>query len=180
MRSLRLVAVTAWGLGIAATVVLAQSQSSQPPASRSGLDLTAIDKSADPCNDFYQYACGNWLKNNPIPADESSWGTFNQLYERNQIALRDILQDAEAHQTRGPIDQKIGGFYQSCMNEVEIENRGTQPLQSELERIRRVANQQELVDEAARLQDRGIGVFFDVNSTPDPNDARMTIADLDQ
>jgi putative endopeptidase len=180
MSFLKFSASTLCALGLACAGAFAQSQSSQAPASHSGLDLSAIDKSADPCNDFYQYACGNWIKNNPIPADESSWGTFNQLYERNQTALRDILQDSEANQNRSAIDQKIGGFYQSCMNEDAIQQRGTEPLKSELERIQHVANQQELIDEAARLQDRGVGVFFDFNSTPDPTDARMTIANLDQ
>ena len=120
------------------------------------------------------------MKNNPIPPDQSTWGTFSVLFERNQMILRDILQDAEAHQSRSATDQKIGGFYHSCMDEPLIEQRGTEPLESELERIRHVSNTQELVDESARLHDRGISVFFEMDATPDPNDARMTIAALDQ
>jgi len=156
----------------------AQSGANQP--AHSGLDLKAIDKSADPCNDFYQYACGNWLKNNPIPADQSVWGRFDELFQRNQQILRGILEDSEKHQDRSSIDQKIGGFYGSCIDEAEIEHRGTAQLQPELERIAHINNVRELLDEVARLHARQVTVFFDFGSQPDPNDAKMTIAGLDQ
>jgi putative endopeptidase len=156
------------------------AQSGKIAGSQSGLDLSAIDKSADPCQDFYQYACGSWMRNNPIPADQSSWGTFDQLYERNQKELRAILEESQQHQDRSAIDGKIGGFYQSCMDEATIEKRGTDPLQSELERISRISNQQDLLDETARLHERQVGVFFTFDATPDPKNARMTIADMDQ
>ena len=120
------------------------------------------------------------MKDHPIPPDESSWGTFDLLIERNQQTLRDILQDAQAHQNRSAIDQKIGGFYQSCMNEPLIEERATAPLQSELDRIAHISNRQEFLDEVVRLQALGINVFFNFSSEPDPNDALMTIAALDQ
>ncbi len=158
-------------------IVLAASASAQ---SRSGLDLNAIDKSTEPCNDFYQYACGNWLKKNPIPADESRWGRFSELYNRNQDILHGILEDSEQHQDRSSIDQKIGGFYHSCMDEAVIEKRGTAPLQSELERISHIGNRSQLLEEVARLHGQQVGVFFTFDSTPDPKNAKMTIADIDQ
>lgn len=146
----------------------------------SGLDLGAIDRSANPCADFYQYACGGWLKKNPIPADESSWGRFDELFQRNQEILRGILEDSAQHQERSAIDQKIGGFYQSCMNESAVEALGSTPLKSELVRISSVANRADLVDEVARLHARQVPVFFSFYSSPDPKDARMTLAGLDQ
>ena len=164
----------------AAAAQTSQNTGSEKQQSKSGLDLGAIDKSADPCNNFYQYACGTWIKNNPIPPDESSWGRFNELFQRNQEILRGILEDSAKHQDRSSIDQKIGGFYQSCMNEPEIEQRGTAPLQLELKRIAGINTQSELLDEVARLHQRQVGVFFNFYSSPDPKNARMVIANVDQ
>lgn len=164
-------------------IVLASTsvaQSDKATQSQSGLDLSAIDKSADPCNDFYQYACGTWIKNNPIPPDESTWGRFDELFERNQKILREILEDSEQHQNRSSVDQKIGGFYRSCMDEDVIQQRGTTVLEPGLNQISDISNSRELMDEVARLHARQINVFFEFTSSPDPKNARMMIADVDQ
>ncbi|MBV9266444.1 MAG: M13 family peptidase, partial [Acidobacteriaceae bacterium] len=76
-----------------------------PPSS--GVDLSAIDSTINPCQDFYQYACGNWIKNNPVPAAYGRWGRFNELQDRNEETLRDILEDSGKHTKRSAIDQKI-------------------------------------------------------------------------
>src|SRR6516225_11466943 len=82
-----------------------------------GFDLTAIDKTAEPCQDFYQYACGNWMKTNTIPADKSRWGRFDQLQQHNYFVLRDILEGLQGPGQHSAIEQKVGDFYSSCMDE---------------------------------------------------------------
>jgi putative endopeptidase len=167
--------VLAAGLGLGQTPA-----GSGVPESKSGLDLGAIDKTANPCQDFYQYACGNWMKNNPIPADESRWGRFNELLERNELTLRAIAEDSEKHQDRSALDQKIGAYYGSCMDEAGIEKKGISPIQPELERIAHLNNSGEVLDEVVRLHERQIAVFFTFYAQPDPKNASMDIADIDQ
>ncbi len=79
----------------AQTAPASHSSSSDKPREIPVFDLNAIDKSADPCVDFYQYACGTWMKNNPIPPDKSRWGRYDALAERNRYILRDILTEAQ-------------------------------------------------------------------------------------
>src|SRR6476620_12412683 len=105
-----------------------------------GFDQKALDTKADPCNDFYQFACGNWLANNPIPADQASWGRFNQLHERNQKILRDILETSAAKTTRSAVEQKIGDYFSACMDEKDIDTKGAAPLKPYLAEIQAISD----------------------------------------
>jgi putative endopeptidase len=171
MRFLRL--SFALGLLLSSTL-LAQSSSS------SGVDIKSIDPAVNPCQNFYLYACGGWKKANPIPPQYSRWGRFNELAERNQEIVRGILEDSEQHLSRSPLDQKIGTFYQACMNETAIDKSGYSPIEPALERIRSLSSKAALAAEVARFHNQGVDAFFRFNSTPDSDNARMTIADVDQ
>src|SRR6202142_1365965 len=95
-----------------------------------------IDRSLDPCSDFFQYACSKWLKANPIPADQAGWGTFNSLVIWNVAAIHNTLEDAAAKSSnRTSTQQKAGDYYASCMDEAAINKAGVAPLQPMLDRI---------------------------------------------
>jgi len=155
---------------------------SAPAKSALGFSIDNIDKSIDPCVDFYQYACGNWLKTAEIPPDQSSWSSFVELDERNIATLREILEKASADDPqRNAIDQKIGDFYSSCMDEKTVDAKGLDPLRPELERIASVQDKALLSAEIARVQLVGpANPLFNFYSSPDLHHANQVIAYIDQ
>ena len=120
------------------------------------------------------------MKNNPIPPQYSRWGRFNALADQNLAISRQILEDAAKNQQRSPVDQKIGAFYAACMDETAIDNAGDKPLQSGIDAIQAISSKAGLAPEVAELQRQGASVFFRFSSSPDFENSRMTIADVDQ
>lgn len=146
-----------------------------------GFDPTAMDATADPCVDFYQYACGNFAKLHPIPADTPVFDEFYNLYEFNTQALHQILEkSAAAHAAVGTNEQKIGDYYQSCMDTDAIDKAGLKPIDAELNRISALHSKEELPALIAHLNRMSVGVFFDYGSMQDFKDATREIAYVDQ
>ena len=151
-----------------------QAQSHEP-----ALDVTSMDRSADPCVDFFAYSCGGWIRRNPIPPDQSSWDTYSMMQDENLAQLRSILEAAAAPDaSRNAATQKIGDYYASCIDEQAIDAKGIEPLQPQLDRIAKMSSKAEL---AGLVGDRiGRGVPFRFGSTQDFKDASQVIADADQ
>jgi endothelin-converting enzyme/putative endopeptidase len=147
-------------------------------ASASGLDLSLIDRGADPCVDFYKYSCGGWTANHPIPADRSAWGRAEELQERNNALLRTILETAAG--ARDPLTQQIGDYYASCMDESAIDARGARPLDAELKKIAALSNVRDLPSLLAELHTIGAGAFFSFGAESDFKNASMIMAIVDQ
>jgi endothelin-converting enzyme/putative endopeptidase len=146
------------------------------------LDVTSMDRTADPCDDLYQYACGGWMKNNPIPPDQSRWDVYSKVTVNNQRYLWGILEEAaQAVTGRTPTQQKIGDYFASCMDTDAIERAGIGPLEDDLARIDRLQDRKQL---AALLGDlhqhlSSSGLFFGVYSQQDARDATKVIATVD-
>jgi putative endopeptidase len=166
-----------------------QSQSSSEPALPyiPSLDLTAMDKSVDPCVDLYKYSCGGWQKKNPIPPDQTSWSVYAKLYQDNLTFLRGMLEEAaQPNQQRNAVSQKIGDFYSACVDESAVERRGMAPIQPQLDAIAQVKSAKDLTPVVARLQltysrySYSSSMMFSAGSAQDPDDSEHVIADVDQ
>jgi predicted metalloendopeptidase len=158
----------------------AQSSPSGQPKPIPSFDLNAVDKSIDPCVDFYRYACGNWMKNNPVPPDKSRWGRFDELYDNNIYILRDLLVQTQQPGQHSATEKMVGDFYASCMDEATIENKGTLPLQPDLARIESMKSKSDLVTQIAYMHQQGTPALFAFYGQPDMHDSNETIAYLDQ
>jgi endothelin-converting enzyme/putative endopeptidase len=149
-----------------------------PAVPASVFDPGTIDQSANPCVDFYQYACGNWIAQHPLPADRSRYARFTELGDRNEKVLLDIF-DKIAKTGPGPA-RKLGDAFASCMNTAAINRAGIAPLKPELDRITAIAGHRDLFDEVVRLHLLAVPVFFEFDSQADFKNSSRTVADLRQ
>jgi len=177
-------------------LVLAAQTGSTGPDSMPKLERfssSQADKSLDPCTDFFQYACSKWTRANPIPPDQASWGTFNALAIWNVAAVHHTLEDAAAGTgERNAIQQKVGDYYGSCMDEAAINKAGLEPLQPVLQRIAKLQNVAQMPEVVAAIHQvirpanlnfidaQYPGVLFGIYASPDLDNAARMLAALDQ
>lgn len=160
----------------------ASAATAQITLKEAGLDASAIDRSADPCQDFYQFACGGWLARTQIPSDESSWDrTFSEMSVLNEKRLRDILQSAgNTSDDRDVSMGKLADWWASCMDEASVEAAGRKPIDPLLARARRVRDARSLLPVLVELHKARIWALFNISSTQDAKNATQMIAQLDQ
>ena len=156
------------------------AQPAPPPATRS-FDASAIDKTADPCTDFYQYACGNWVKSNPLPGDQVRWSrSFSLLQERNRYLLWQEL-DAAAKDPKTPLEKKFGDFYAACMNTDLADKKGLAPIEPALKRIADLQDVKNLAPMIGQLAAAGAPAsLFRFGVQQDEKDSTKQIASIGQ
>jgi putative endopeptidase len=146
------------------------------------IDPANLDTTCSPCDNFFQYANGGWLKRSEIPGDQPRWGSFNELQEQNYADLKDVLTQAanQSSSTTDPNLRKLGTFYGTCMDSAAVERAGIQPLSGELNQIARIQDRAGVEAGIVRLHRLGIPAVFVFHSTPDAKKSARTIAEVYQ
>ncbi|MGE5735642.1 MAG: M13 family peptidase, partial [Acidobacteriota bacterium] len=177
------ISVSAQGAGAGASGHSSPGQPAEAALPYSpSLDVSSMDKSVDPCVDFYTYSCGGWQRKNPIPPDQTSWGVYAKLYEDNLAFLRGLLEEAgKTGDTSDPAGQKIGGFYASCTDEAAVEKRGLGAIQPQLDEIARLKSIKQIPALVAHLTlPFGRSTLFSAGSAQDPDNSEQEIANVNQ
>lgn len=179
-------------LGLASLVSAQQKDASDQLPTLQHMSADQVDKQVDPCTDFYQYTCNKFFAANPIPADQAGWGVAGPLLKWNEVVMRQSLEAAAAKKTgRTAVEQKIGDYWSSCMDESKVESDSLKEFQPELKRIDGIKQKSQLVDQIAH-QHSSIGgawlvddnatfaPMFGFSAIQDYDDASKTVAQFDQ
>ena len=183
--------LASYAAALAGTFALAGSLFAQVPAVAApvqplqaipyspSLDLTSLDRSVDPCQDFYAFTCGGWKKNNPIPSDQAAWSVYAKLGQENEQFLWGILEDDAKATNRTPVQQKVGDYFAACMNTSAIDARGFVPIQPALDRIDGLQTRAGIDAAILKLHhDLAGSYFFNAGVGQDANDASLEIVEV--
>jgi len=153
-----------------------------PPSHTEGsFDVGNLDRSVDPCVDFYEFACGGWRKANPIPADHARWGRFTELADRNRKVLHDILEQVkDPRPGRSTIEAQVGDYYAACMDEPAIEKQGTRPIEPILQAVDAIDTKQDFFRRLGENDAAALPTLFRFAAAADLHDSNKTVANIGQ
>lgn len=161
--------------------LLAGCNSRKEAALTSGIDLANLDTTVAPGTDFYQYACGGWMKNHPLTDEYSQFGSFHQLAENNTKQLQELITEiAATEHAPGSIDQKIGDLYKIAMDSVKLNKDGAAPILPLLQKIAAVKSSADVMPMMAELVNEGIGSYFGFGVSADEKNSSMNIFQIGQ
>ncbi len=156
-------------LGILLSIIFMTSACNNANKLSSGIDLNNLDTTAIPGTDFYQYACGGWMKNNPLTGEYSRFGSFDKLAENNRKQLRELIEEIAAKPAdKGTVEQKIGDLYNLAMDSVKLNSDGIKPVESQLKSIATIKSTQELTKLLPELLQSSVDAYFTVYVDADP------------